>query len=109
MASLDDVYVVTPDPERVGAIYTSIQEHGCIQGARWKPTICEVLDRVAQAADPGAKGWRGSEVPPSQQGLKILGAPFGHQEYVAAQLENTFHKQGTLNQRIPLVPDLQAP
>ena len=27
MAFLDDVYVVTPDPERVGVIYTSIQEH----------------------------------------------------------------------------------
>ena len=112
MAFLDDVYVVTPDPEQVGAIYTSIQEHLWVHssiridggktqvwnGAGQKPAICEVLDRVAQAADPGAKVWRGSEVPPNQQGLKIF----------ATQLESTFHKQGTLIQRIPLVPDLQV-
>ena len=77
-------------------------------GAGSKPDICEVLDRVAQAADPEAKVWKGSEVPPNQQGLKILGAPFGHREYIAAQLERSFQTQETLIQRIPLVPDLQA-
>ena len=77
-------------------------------GAGSKPDICEVLDRVAQAADPEAKVWKGSEVPPNQQGLKILGAPFGHQECIAAQLERSFQKQETLIQRIPLVPDFQA-
>ena len=61
------------------------------------------------AADPeAAKVWKGSEVPPNQQGLKILGAPFGHWENIAAQLERSFQKQETLIQRIPLVPDLQA-
>ena len=73
-----------------------------------KPAICEVLDRVAQAADPAAKVWKGSEVLPNQQGLKILGAPFGHPEFVAAQLERSFQKQETLIRRIPFVPDLQA-
>ena len=73
-----------------------------------KPAICEVLDRVAQAADPAAKVWKGSEVLPNQQGLKILGAPFGHPEFVAAQLEKSFQKQETLIRRIPFVPDLQA-
>ena len=58
-----------------------------------KPAIYEVLDRVAQAADPEAKVWKGSEVPPNQQGLKILGAPFGHTEFVVAQLEKKFQKQ----------------
>ena len=71
-------------------------------GAGVKPAICEVLDMVAQAADPEAKVWKGSEVPPNQQGLKILGAPFGHREF------KTFQKQETLIRRIPLVPDLQS-
>ena len=86
MAFLDDVYAVTPSPDRVGAIYTSIQEN-LWNGAGSKPDICEVLHRVVQVADPEAKVWKGSEVPPNQQGLNILGAPFGHREYIAAQLE----------------------
>ena len=49
-----------------------------------------------------------SEVPPNQQGLKILGAPFGHREFVAAQLEKKLQKQETLIRRITLVPDLQS-
>ena len=122
MAFLDDVYAVTPSPDRVGGILGSIQEnmwvHSSIRidggktqvwnAAGRKPAICEVSDRVAQAADPAAKVWKGSEVPPNQQGLKILGAPFGHPEFVAAQLEKSFQKQETLIRRIPLVPDLQA-
>ena len=122
MAFLDDVYAVTPSPDRVGGIYGSIQEnmwvHSSIRidggktqvwnAAGRKPAVCEVLDRVAQAADPAAKVWKGSEVPPNQRGLKILGAPFGHPEFVAAQLEKSFQKQETLIRRIPLVPDLQA-
>ena len=76
-------------------------------GAGQKPVICEVLDRVVQAADPGAKVWGGFEVPP-KQGLKIFGSPFWPLRVLAAQLESTFHKQGTLIQRIPSVPDLQT-
>ena len=77
-------------------------------GAGVKPAICEVQDRVVQAADPEAKVWEGSKVPPNKQGLKILGAPFGHQEFVSAQLEKKLQKQETLIRRIPLVPDLQS-
>ena len=74
-----------------------------------KPAICEVLDGVAQAADPAAKVWKGSEVPPNQQGLKILGAPFGHPEFGRCLLEKSFQNSGDAHsRRIPLVPDLQA-
>ena len=92
MAFLDDVYVVTPDPDRVGAIYTSIQEHLWVHssiridggktqvwnGAGQKAAICEVLDRVAQVAqvaDPGAKVWKGSEVPSQSARVEDLGSP----------------------------------
>ena len=34
-----------------------------------KPTVCEVLDRVAQANDPDANVWRESEVATERQGL----------------------------------------
>ena len=84
------------------------RENPSLERSRVETDICEVLDRVAQAADPEAKVWKGSEVPPNQQGLKILGAPFGHWEYIAAQLERSFQKQETLIQRITLVPALQA-
>ena len=47
-------------------------------------------------------------MPPDQQGLKILGAPFGHREFVAAQLEKKSQKQETLIRKIPLVQDLQS-
>ena len=123
MAFLDDVYAVTPSPDRswwnlrfhsgehVGAFQHQDRRRGKPKfwnAAGRKPAICEVLDRVAQAADPAAKVWKGSEVLPNQQGLKIFGAPFGHPEFVAAQLEKSFQKQETLIRRIPLVPDLQA-
>ena len=122
LAFLDDVFAVTPRPDRVGTIYGSIHDNMWVHsstridggktqvwnGAGSKPDICEVLDRVAQAADPEAKVWEGSEVPPNQQGLKILGAPFGHREFVVAQLEKKLQKQETLIRRIPLVPDLQS-
>ena len=56
MAFLDDVYAVTPSPDRVGGIYGSIQENMWVHSSiridgGWnvadrKPAICEVLDRV---------------------------------------------------------------
>ena len=57
-------------------------ENPSLERGRSEATICEVLDRVAQAADPARKVWS-SEVLPNQQCLKILGSPFGHPEFVA--------------------------
>ena len=70
-------------------------------GAGSKPDICEVLDRVAQAADPehSLERFRSDTQP---RRLEDFG------RYIAAQLERSFQKQETLIQRIPLVPDLQA-
>ena len=41
-----------------------------------QPVACEVLDRMARAADPSVTTsvWRGSDV--SQQGMKVYGTPF---------------------------------
>ena len=92
-AYLDDVYVVTT-PDRV---YTFLQENLWVfvgvrinsgktqvwNAAGRKPLVCEAMDRIAQAQNPEAKVWRGSEVPVDRQGVKVLGAPIGHPAFVA--------------------------
>ena len=120
-AYLDDVYVVTT-PDRVATVYTLLQENlWVVAGVRinsgktqvWnaagrKPLVYEAMDRIAQAQNPEAKVWRGSEVPVDRQGVKDLGAPIGHPAFVTAQLAAVAEHQATLLQRIPLTPDLQS-
>ena len=38
---------------------------------------CDVLQRIAEAFDPAAAEWTGSELPMHPQGLKMLGTPVG--------------------------------
>ena len=75
-AILDDIYVIST-PERVGAVYTLLQNAlWRVAGIRihqgktkiWnrageKPAVCDVLERMARIADPTACVWRGSEFP----------------------------------------------
>ena len=42
-----------------------------------KPPSCDEMQRVAEAADPNARVWRGSELPTTEQGIKILGCTSG--------------------------------
>ena len=51
-----------------------------------KPDVCDALRGIAQASDTNAQ-LRGSELPPTMQGMKVLGAPLGHLDYVATYLE----------------------
>ena len=67
--------------------------------------------RIAQAADPRARVWRGSgetDLPPSQQGIVVLGAPLGDPAFIQAHLDKKVAEQRTLLERIPLVADLQS-
>ena len=73
-----------------------------------KPPSCDEMQRAAEAADPNARVWRGSEVPTTEQGIKILGCPLGHEDFVSAQLEATTRKHQVLLQAIPTVPDVQS-
>ena len=75
-----------------------------------KPDACEALQRVAEALDPTGqvKVWRGSEVPSAEQGIKVLGTPIGHPEFVAAHLERTLAEHQVLLSRIPSIPDVQC-
>ena len=53
-----------------------------------RPTGCDMLDRAARAMDPNfTTVWRGWGLPLSEQGIKILGTPLGHEEFVRSQLQ----------------------
>ena len=73
-----------------------------------KPEACNRLQRVAEVHDPTARVWRGSEVPLAEQGVKVLGTPVGHDEYVRSLLEKIQAKQQFLLNAIPTVPDVQS-
>ena len=46
-----------------------------------------MLERIARQDDPTAVLWKGCHIPTSEQGLKILGTPFGHPDFVERHLE----------------------
>ena len=120
-AFLDDIYILTK-PERVGAVHAVLQEelfrhaHIRIHGGKthvWnatgvEPPVCEALQRIAEASDPSARVWRGSDIPTHRQGIRVLGAPVGHPDFVRAQLETTQAEHQVLLDRIPSLPDLQS-
>ena len=67
-----------------------------------------VLERLAQQVDPGARVWRGSDLPAAQQGVTVLGTPLGRAGFVHAQLNQKLADHDTLLSRIPLVADVQS-
>ena len=116
-AFLDDFYVTSPIPDRVGDAYLSLEEHlftragiSVHQGKTkiWnrsgvKPLIADLLTAAAKSLNPQAVVWRGDhEFPLGKQGLKVLGVPVGSSEYVLAQLVQK------VEDRIPQVQDVQA-
>ena len=67
------------------------------------------MTAVARVGDPTAVLWKGdSSLPPSEQGLRILGTPLGHPEYVRNQLQRVSASHRLLLERIPAVQDLQS-
>ena len=49
-----------------------------------------------------------SGVPTHRQGIKVLGCPLGHEDFVTTQLEAIGRKHQKLLQAIPTVPDVQS-
>ena len=103
LAFLDDVHTVSP-PGRVSTVHSVLDEALWSEaGIRihqgktqiWnqpgeKPEGCEELERVAVAADPTAVVWRGSdELPSHKRGMKVLGTPLGHADFIRDHLEKT--------------------
>ena len=120
-AYLDDVYVVTR-PERVGEVYRILEEalrvFSCIRIHNGKtkiwnksgvrPVACDRLERIAQVENPRATVWKGGGVPTNEQGIKVLGTPLGHDDFVAHHLREVAREQQELLDKIPLVKDLQC-
>ena len=66
-------------------------------------------NRAALAMNPNfTTVRRGSGVVPAEQGIRILGTPLGHEEYVRHHLDRTIQDHHELLQRIPSVPDVQS-
>ena len=120
-AYLDDIYILSR-PERVGAVYAVLQDellrhaHIRIHGGKthvWnvagiEPRVCDALQRIAEASDPSARVWRGADISTHRQGIRVLGAPAGHPDFIRAQLEMTQAEHQVLLNRIPSLPDLQS-
>ena len=47
-------------------------------------------------------------IPTAEQGIKVLGTPIGHQDFVAAQLESVRREHEVLLRRIPSINDVQS-
>ena len=102
LAFLDDTFIVAPIAAEAGPAYGHVREalmnHCGIhihvgKTKTWnragnRPAICDMLERIAQRVNPRAKVWRGSQVPTADQGMKVLGTPLGHEDYVARHLES---------------------
>ena len=73
-----------------------------------KPDICEELQRLAEAPKPGARVWRGSEVPTEEQGIRVLGAPVGHRDFIRRHLEKVLEQHQVLLNGTPRVPVVQS-
>ena len=115
------IYVVTPDPARVGPFCAVMQEHlyayariringgqtqvwTVVKKGRTRPAACDVLEQIAQSLDIDAQVWRGPlHFPESEQGMKVLGSPWGSfiQQFLLM-------KHRTLLDRIPQLPDVQS-
>ena len=110
-------------PDRVGAVFAILQQelqsHAHIRLHLGKtqvwnrggvvPVGIEQLTRLARRVKPDAVVWRGdTELPLSQQGIRVLGVPIGQPEFVRHFLEKKNQEHQTLFQRIPWLNDLQA-
>ena len=94
LAFLDDTYIVLSH-ERTATVFATLQGALMIEtgihlnpgktkiwnAAGVKPAGCDVLQRIAETFDPTAMVWRGSDLPTCQQGMKILGTPFGSSRF----------------------------
>ena len=107
---LDDIYILTRPEELLR--HAHIRIHGgkthVWNVAGIEPRGCNALQRIAEASDPSARVWRGADIPTHRQGIRVLGAPVGHPDFIRAQLEMTHAEHQVLPDRIPSLPHLQS-
>ena len=73
-----------------------------------EPGACQILQRIADASGNRESVWKGSGLPTELQGIKVLGTPLGHPDFVAAHLDRVLSDHRTLLERIPAVQDVQC-
>ena len=118
-ACLDDTFVIC-STRRVLDVHRVLQEelwaharirthHGKTQ--LWnrggsEPAGVAELTLAARSVEPDAVVWKSdAELPLSQNGLRVLGAPIGHPLYIVDKLVSKFVEHELLFQRIPAVED----
>ena len=73
------------------------------------PVGCEYIVEAGRRASPPVVVWRGDQsLPTSEQGIRVLGAPFGHSDHVTGELRSTNEEHSTLLSTILAVRDLQC-
>ena len=109
---LDDIYVIC-HPDRVvdifGILQTELRRHAGIEINRGKTKVWDRKGiRPNDIETMGEYVWRGDQnLPTRDQGVKILGCPIGHPDYVLHFLENILEKQRVLLNQIPKLEDVQ--
>ena len=74
-----------------------------------KPSMADVLRAAAQRRLPEAVAWRGDhDFPLAKHGMKVLGVPVGHVEFIKAELVEKSSEHSRLFERIPVVEDVQS-
>ena len=74
-----------------------------------KPGMADMLTVEAKRRSHEAVVWRGDQgLPESEQGMKVLGVPVGHEEFIKAQLRMKSAEHLRLFERIPAVENVQA-
>ena len=118
MAFLDDIHVGRVQRGLVQSLQNELLANSGIQiyggdtrvwnsgGVRLP--ACDALERIARAADADENVWQDSQLPLHEQGIKRLGTPLGHPEFVLAHLDRITTEHRTFLERIPSVPDLQS-
>ena len=117
LAFLDDVHTVTT-PERVAHSFATLQEnlhrHANIRVHLgkikvWNASgVCDILQAIATDAGRLEPVWKGSGLVTAEQGIKVLGTPLGHEDFVAAHLQRVLRKHQTLLERVPVLQDIQS-
>ena len=115
LACLHDINFVT-SPDRVGVVMRASRNscsathasvctvaiRKCGMGLESGQLLVTCLSRLPEKT-PCAVVWKGSELPVESQGIKVLGTPLGHPEFVATHLEHIAGEHKVLLERIPAV------
>ena len=117
VAFLDDVFAVVHRPDRVGHVHGTLahqlEAHCHVRLNKGKTRVWNAAGQVprdlGQPGMPDLSCWVGAgPLPDAEQGLIVLGFPFGSAAFVRTQLQVSRAGHDQLLQRLPGLDDLQA-